>query len=60
MIKRFLRWWRNNDTEIGRDGVRINKSPRISASGALYWNVRDILFKNEAKQNMTWEDDGGR
>jgi hypothetical protein len=44
MIKRFLAWWRD-DTVIGRAGVRINKHPHVSASGAIYWNVRDILFK---------------
>ena len=46
LFKKFFYWYRN-DTEIGHDGVRINKRPHISASGNLYWNVRDILFKNK-------------
>lgn len=50
MIKRFLVWWRSRDTEIGRNGVLINKHPHISANGALYWNVRDILFKPTARE----------
>jgi hypothetical protein len=44
MFKRFSAWW-HDDTMTGRDGVRINKHPRISANGVLYWNVRDIIFK---------------
>ena len=46
LLKKFLYWYRN-DTEIGRNGVHINKHPHISANGALYWNVRDILFKKQ-------------
>ena len=45
----FSEWWQrlldSHVTEIGRDGVEINSLPYISASGNLYWNVRDIIFK---------------
>jgi hypothetical protein len=51
-IAYYVESWRcllnNQDTEIGRDGVRVNKSPRISVNGNLYWNIRDIIFKPTA------------
>jgi hypothetical protein len=51
MIKKLLNWWHNlrDDTEIGRNGVRVRKSPGISHNGSMYWNVRDIIFKPENK-----------
>jgi AMMECR1 domain-containing protein len=50
ILRKFLDWHNKRrylaNTEIGRDGVIINKAPYVSSNGNLYWNVRDILFKN--------------
>lgn len=60
MIRRFLKWWRDGETMIGRDGVRINKAPTVTHNGSVYWNVRDILFYDPKKEENIWEDDGGK
>lgn len=49
MIKRLLAWWNARQFEPGRDGVMVHRCPRITASGAMYWSVRDILFKPTRK-----------
>lgn len=34
----------DTQSECGKENIETNSSPSISENGALYWNVRDILF----------------